>query len=304
MKVKLTHLLTQFAIIGMSVAGPSAQTDDAINQLTEKEILRVQGVENAYARWSADGRTILFQSNRAGHWQLFVMNADGSNQRCITPDSTNSNFPDWSTEHQLIAFVSDRNGNEEIYVMRLDGSGVKRLTNDAGRDIHPYLSPDGRTILFNSNRDNPNSFDIYQIGVDGTELRRLTETADVETCARFSPDGATILFLNGDMAAMNDEVYIMKPDGSARQNLTKSPAAEGWPTWSANGRQIIFSSDRNGRFSLFSMNADGSHPVQISSPPTPHIDARASVTQDGKQIVFNRQKGDGTISILSAPLPD
>ncbi len=266
-----------------------------------QQILWVAGVENAYPRWSADGQSILFQSNRTGTWQIYTMRADGSEQRQITTDSSNNNFPDWSPDNQLIAFASDRDGNEEIYVMRLDGTGLKRLTSDPGRDIHPYFAPDGSSLLFNSNRSDAAGFDVFQINVDGSGLKQLTATADVETCARFSPDGSSILFLNGDRAAMNDEVYLMNADGTNRLNLTKSPSAEGWPCWSHDGQRILFSSDRTGVFSLFSMRRDGSDLRQCSFPRFPYMDARVSVDSKGSRWLFNRQKGDGTIGIYAMP---
>src|SRR5688572_7305492 len=57
---------------------------------TSKEILRMANVENAYPRWLGD--KILFQSNREGHWQVYVMKADGSSQRNISNDKANNNY--------------------------------------------------------------------------------------------------------------------------------------------------------------------------------------------------------------------
>ena len=88
---------------------------------TEKEgkitpILWEDGVENAYPRWSNDGNKILYQSNRTGRWQIYIMDKDGSNNKRVTNDKYNNNFPAWSPDNKQIAFVSDRRGNEDIYV--------------------------------------------------------------------------------------------------------------------------------------------------------------------------------------------
>jgi Tol biopolymer transport system component len=66
--------------------------------------------------------------------------------------------------------------------------------------------------------------------------------------------------------------------------------------WTPDGNQIIYSSTWYGQFSLLSMNADGSDMKRLSIPKAPYYDARASVSPDGKEIVFNRQ-AEGTIGI-------
>jgi Tol biopolymer transport system component/pimeloyl-ACP methyl ester carboxylesterase len=283
-------------VLTAKMGGDKSGTGAATPNL--REILRMDGIENAYPRVSADGREIVFQSNRAGKWQLFRMNLDGTQQRALTDTASNNNFVDWSADGSKIAFVSDRDGNEEIYVMQHDGSAARRLTNDPGRDIHPYFSPDGKKILFNSTRGNQENFDIYEMNVDGTGLRRLCTTPDEETCARYAPDMQSILYLRGDVELANDEVFVMRPDGSGVRNLTQTPrAAEGWPTWSADGKKVIYAStEGTGRFCLFEMNADGTGKRRLTEVTRPHYDARPSVAAGLPGIVFNRHDG-ATIAI-------
>jgi TolB protein len=261
-----------------------------------KKILWEDGVENAYPRWSNDGTKILYQSNKTGNWQIYVMDKNGSNQKRITDNKYNDNFPDWSPDNKKIAFVSDREGNEDVYVMNIDGTGLINLSKNPARDIHPYWSTDGKKLLFNSSRDDENSFEIYEINIDGTGLKRLTNTKDVETCARFSPDETKIVYLKGTPGG-NDDIYVMDLDSKKEINLSKSESNEGWPVWTPYGSKVIFSSRWYGSFSLFSINPDGSDMKRISFPESPYYDARATVSPNGKEIVFNRQV-EGTIGIF------
>lgn len=268
---------------------------------TVAQILRVEGVKNAYPRWSKDGSRILYESNRTGKWRLHVMDANGSHDRALTPGTADDQLPDWSPDNAWIAFTSNRDGNEEIYVMRENGTGLRNLSNSPARDIHPYWSPDGAWILFNSGRDG-GPLQVYEVHPDGTGLHRLAVSEDEETCARVSPRGDRIVLL-ANLKEGHDDVLLRWRDGSHAMNLTRDAAADGWPTWTPDGKRIVYASQRSGPFALYSMRPDGSDVRRITSPQVPFFDARPSVSPDGRRIVFNRQDGE-TIGIYVVELPD
>ena len=120
-----------------------------------------------------DGARIVFSSGRDGNYEIYVMNADGSNQTRLTNDQNYDYSPSWSPYGARIAFRSERDGNFEIYVMNADGSGQIRLTEDPGDDWHPSWSPDGTKIAFYSNRDG--NYEFYVMNVDGSNQTRLTD---------------------------------------------------------------------------------------------------------------------------------
>jgi dipeptidyl aminopeptidase/acylaminoacyl peptidase len=273
-------------------AAPSESSEASLPEV--RTLVWQPGVKNAYPRWSKDGKSILFQSNRAGKWQLFVMDADGSSTRALTHGEANDNFPDWSPDNTSIAFVSDRDGDEEIYVMRADGTGARNLSSDPARDIHPYWSPDGKSILFNSTRD-ATRLQIYEVSADGTGLHRLVTSPDDDTCARVGPSGDRFIYL-ANLAIGQDDVMMRRRDGSDPVNLTHDAVPDGWPTWTPDGKHIVYSSAASGTFCLYLMNSDGTERRQLTAAELPYQDARACVSFDGKHIVFNRDRGD-TIGI-------
>jgi len=84
---------------------------------------------------------ILFNSDRDGDQEIYVVNVDGSDLRQLTDNSFFESNPAWSADGQQMAFVSDQDGDWEIYVMNVDGSEVAQLTHNEGQDWSPSWSP-------------------------------------------------------------------------------------------------------------------------------------------------------------------
>ena len=93
--------------------------------------------------FSPDGSKIAFYSNRDGNYEIYVMNADGSEQTNLTNNPADDSQPSFSSDGKKIAFVTDRyrQGLFEIYVMNADGSEQKNITNNPAYDGYPFWSP-------------------------------------------------------------------------------------------------------------------------------------------------------------------
>ena len=102
--------------------------------------------------WSPDGRQIAFASHRDGIYQIYAMNADGSNVRRLTKDKSEASNPAWSPAGNAIAYISattdDRRG---LFVMNPDGSQPQRLIFSKHQDFcFPSWSTDGSQIIISS----------------------------------------------------------------------------------------------------------------------------------------------------------
>ena len=76
---------------------------------------------------SSDGSKIAFRSFRDGNEEIYVMNADGTNQTRLTNNAAIDTEPSFSPDGSKIAFQSNRDGHKDLYVMNADGSGQKLL---------------------------------------------------------------------------------------------------------------------------------------------------------------------------------
>jgi len=235
---------------------------------------------------------IAFVSNRDGNYEIYVMDADGSNQTRLTNNSANDLEPSFSADGSKIAFVSDRDGNDEIYVMNADGSNQTRLTNNTATDFFPSFSADGSKIAFASNRD-LNS-EIYVMNADGSNQTRLTNNSAIDTMPSFSPDGSKIAF-RSLRDGNSGEIYVMGADGSNQTRLTNNTVVDWDPSFSPDGTKIAFSEgDANGFDHIYVMNADGSSQTQLTNGPVEYQDP--SFSPDGSKIAFV-SFGDGNTDI-------
>ena len=89
--------------------------------------------------WSPDGTRIAFMFNQHDHWEIYVMNADGSNrvrltqEEPFTPRPPHNVSPAWSPDGRHIAFFTNRNGEFkwDLYVMNADGSDQRPMFETA-----------------------------------------------------------------------------------------------------------------------------------------------------------------------------
>lgn len=135
--------------------------------------------------FSPDGKKVAFvREVTAFQSAVFIVNADGSGQKQLTPWQFNvSSKLDWSPDGSRIVISSpqtDRPRPSNVYTIRSDGAGLKQLTHETKAGVHDLadgFSPDGRKIIFARTVDG-GPFQVYVMKADGTGVKQLTQGID------------------------------------------------------------------------------------------------------------------------------
>ena len=249
---------------------------------------------------------IAFTSDRDGNAEIYVMNADGTEQTRLTDDPRGDGSPSWSpdgTKMTLNTGAMSRRG-WNIYAMNADGTGRLLLTEGPCHYQWPSWSPDGITIaLVGWGEECPDKgsvgFDIYTVNADGTNLTRLTHFPGGHGSPAYSPDGSQIAFVSTPESGTPWEIHVMNADGRGQVRLTDSQASNGGPAWSPDGMKIAFDSERDGNKEIYVMNADGSGQTRITDNQADDTDPTWS--PDGLRIAFvSDRDGNREIYVMNA----
>ena len=97
-------------------------------------------------RWSPDAKTIAFDSNLEGNYDVYVVPADGGKPRRVTFDPANDHVPSFSRDGTSLYFSSNRSGAFEIWKMPLSGGAAVPITRNGG--FVAFESFDGRYVYY------------------------------------------------------------------------------------------------------------------------------------------------------------
>jgi Subtilase family/WD40-like Beta Propeller Repeat len=152
--------------------------------------------------WSPDNKTIAFESERSNHSEIYLMNADGTNQRQLTTTLPSSpGYPffgafnvTWSPDGQTLMYSSLFDG---IYALSPDKTNLRKIVGDKTMHVsYPTWSPDGTTIAYSRSIPGRQN-DIWTMNPDGTNQQQLTTDPADERFPQWSPDSKQLSFAVG-----------------------------------------------------------------------------------------------------------
>ena len=224
-------------------------------------------VEPSQATFPGKNGKIAWVSDLDASFEIYTMNADGSDRTNVSNHENFESSPTWSPDGSKISFESlgGEDSDLQIYTMSADGSKKTNVSNSGADDFGPVWSPDGTKIAFVSRRDGNN--EIYVMYANGTNQTRLTNNAAGDSSPAWSPDSTKIAFVSyrdGHVGRFGDplpEIYTMNAGGSNQTNISNNLGVDDDPEWSPDGTRIAFHSSRVEECGgeIYVMNADGSN---------------------------------------------
>jgi len=309
------------AAVSLLAAQPQSLTN--IRQLTH-------GGQNAEAYWSPDGKRLAFMTTRPPYEcdQIFVMNADGSDQHLVSTGKGRTTCPYFLADNKHIIYASthlagdacptppDRSkgyvwgvfAGYDIFLATDDGKIEKRLTDAPGYDAEGVVNWKTGNIIYTSLASG--DLDLWTMRPDGSQKKQITKSLGYDGGAVFSRDGRKIawranhpktpetmatyksLLADNLTAPMKMELMVADADGSNARAITDFGCASFAPAFTPDGKQLLFSSNKHDcdsrHFELYRINVDGSGLEQVT-----HFGGFTSfpeVSPDGKKLVFCSDK--------------
>src|SRR5262249_12299201 len=137
--------------------------------------------------WTPGGK-IIYDSRASGNPDIWIVDADGRNQKQLTDDVYLERYPSVSPDGRYVAFDCTRSGNLQIWRMDVDGSNPKQLTSSPG--FNTNFSPDGQWVVYTT--FGPGGFSIRKVSIDGGEPVPFINKYALNPS--FSPDGKLTAF--------------------------------------------------------------------------------------------------------------
>ncbi|MDO8614939.1 MAG: hypothetical protein Q7T33_04285 [Dehalococcoidia bacterium] len=240
------------------------------------------------------GGKIAFVTFRDGDQEVYIMNADGSDERNVTKSPASDDFdPAFSRDGKLLAFVSNRLGVPQVFVMNVDGSGLYQLTRDGGQS--PHFSSDGRKMAYS------NGGDVVVSNADGTDARVVmqaegrAEAAPALPSGRpcragsfpgtWSPDDTEISYYSATTTPPEAQLCTVKADGSdIRVLVADAGAYDVEPMWSPDGQDILYRAIIDGVHDIWIVNVASGQRTNVTN--SPELDVEPDWSPDGRWVVF------------------
>ncbi|OJJ79264.1 TolB family protein [Aspergillus glaucus CBS 516.65] len=197
--------------------------------------------------------------------QLYITNADGSNERLLLGDDSVFEYhASFSPDGQHVAFTTERNGdgNSDVYMVHVNGSGLRPIATTPAVEDAVAISPNGKYATYASTADVYTS-NIWLTDLETGATRNLTNQTGVTGDPRspngffapsWSPDGKWIVFSsdrntgwtghdNGTGWEHTQElsIYAITPQGTSfREVYSKPNMTYGSPKFSPDGKRVVF----------------------------------------------------------------
>jgi dipeptidyl aminopeptidase/acylaminoacyl peptidase len=244
--------------------------------------------------WSPDGKQIAYVVAKADLTKaistydsdLWLIDADGRNDRRLTYTASADFRPRWSPDGTRLAFLSDRGGRNAIYVLDPRGGEARLLGNEPTAVREFEWSPDGKQIAFTRIDEpsgegeprvvgeNERALHLYLADVESGKSRKLTNDQLTTFSFDWAPDGSEIAMARSNGTGLDAlhsaDIHVINIRDGAIRPLVVRPGHDNTPRYSPDGKSIVFTSaggvaDWLVEFDLHVVPSAGGTPRKVSA---------------------------------------
>ncbi|HET6668814.1 MAG TPA: protein kinase [Pyrinomonadaceae bacterium] len=245
------------------------------------------------------GGQVVYSSSVGGNTDLWVMNADGSNQRQLTANSRNNTQPVITRDGRYLIFSSDRSGTANIWREDIDGTNPRQLTSGSG-EAYPSCTPDGKWVVYTLLGAGKPS--VWRVSIDGGAPEKIIE--GYSTNPVVSPDGKSIACSYREQPNARMKIGLFSINGGEPIRTFDMGAmpvfdsASSTLRWTADGRALTYVLTAGDVSNLWHQPVSGEPAKQLTSFKSSRIFS-FDWSPDGQQLILSRGTVTSDVILIS-----
>ena len=238
--------------------------------------------------WTTDKR-IVYSSSANGSHDIWIMDADGRNQKQLTVNRGSDRFGlSVSPDNRYVAFVSDQGGQRHIWRVSVADGALKQLTSGKG-ESDPLFWPNGQWISYYE-------ASVGKVSIDG-ENQSVINGAFSQLVS-ISPDGTLSAYVVTNPENDGTQIGIAPSEGGTPITiLSLPPTAARRIRWTPDGTALTYFVNAGGVSNLFNQPIAGGAPQQLTTFDT-HLIQSFAWSADGKQLAISRWTSNNDVVLM------
>jgi len=245
-------------------------------------------VSNTMPSVSPDGSRIVFLSDRQGAKGVFLVSAEGGDERQVTDGPVQR--ARWAADGREIILAGEGADSGRVFAVTTDSNNRRIVATVAGRS--PVLSPDGKLVAY---LVGPwTSTAIVVAKADGSDPRIVAGGRATAWNPAWSPDSKRIAYTYGDSSRVL-QVHLVNADGTADRAVTHVAGEEGSaqvPAWSFDGQRLAVqvSKGRSRSGHIWIVDLKTGHEQKLAPHAAPYLDEAPAWFPNGERIAFQSNR--------------
>jgi len=217
-----------------------------------------------FPSWSEDGSKLVFQSNRAGNWDVFEYELNTGKTIQLTNETANEQYPALLPNNDKLAFTSDKNDDEHLYFLNMKTGEQNRIFSREITAKAASFTSSGYQLYCLGYDATTKKWGIYRFEFKYNSLKLIRSLSDDSSLPQVSKDGEFVLYEELNPADRIREINIINWYGETEKIISGFNAFDA--SWDPAGLKIIFISDMDSpEGELYTIWRDGSHLERLTN---------------------------------------